>query len=152
MGGCLFFLIISTDVGSAVCAVPSLVSLIQRIDSTESSLTLHWSVPDQPRYTVLHYQIRYCEKVRAAWQHIQTLSRPMMLMFVQFSWFRSSQQKKCKQGQRLSGYCGFPQSLQTCPSTPVKSKLPVLPFGHPAKHLCFGRAENLCCCFFFFTA
>uniref|UniRef100_A0A3B5JYY7 receptor protein-tyrosine kinase n=1 Tax=Takifugu rubripes TaxID=31033 RepID=A0A3B5JYY7_TAKRU len=42
--------------------VPSLVSLIQRIDSTESSLTLHWSVPDHPRYTILRYQIRYCEK------------------------------------------------------------------------------------------
>lgn len=76
-GGGLFFLIIrSTDVGSAVCAVPSLVSLIQRMDSTESSLTLHWSVPDQPRYTILRYQIRYCEKVRAAWQRIHTLSRP----------------------------------------------------------------------------
>uniref|UniRef100_H3CXF1 receptor protein-tyrosine kinase n=1 Tax=Tetraodon nigroviridis TaxID=99883 RepID=H3CXF1_TETNG len=44
--------------------VPSLVSLIQRIDSTESSLTLHWSVPDHPRYTILRYQIRYCEKER----------------------------------------------------------------------------------------
>lgn len=58
------------------CAVPSLVSLIQRIDSTESSLTLHWSVPDHPRYTILRYQIRYCEKVRAPRQHILTFSCP----------------------------------------------------------------------------
>lgn len=50
---------------SADGAVPSLVSLIQRIDSTESSLTLHWSVPDHPHHTILRYQIRYCEKVRA---------------------------------------------------------------------------------------
>lgn len=52
------------DVVPAVRPVPSLVSLIQRMDSTESSLTLHWSVPDHPRYTILRYQIRYCEKVR----------------------------------------------------------------------------------------
>lgn len=58
----LFSVLISL---SANGAVPSLVSRIQRIDSTESSLTLHWSVPDHPRYTILRYQIRYCEKVRA---------------------------------------------------------------------------------------
>ncbi len=50
---------------SAICAVPSLVSVIRKSDSTESSLTLHWSVPAQPHYTILQYQLRYCEKVRA---------------------------------------------------------------------------------------
>uniref|UniRef100_A0A3B4Z2T4 receptor protein-tyrosine kinase n=1 Tax=Stegastes partitus TaxID=144197 RepID=A0A3B4Z2T4_9TELE len=45
--------------------VPSLVSVIRRSDSTESSLTLHWSVPAQPHYTILQYQLRYCEKVRS---------------------------------------------------------------------------------------
>lgn len=49
---------------SAMCAVPSLVSVIRKSDSTESSLTLHWSVPSQPEYTILQYQLRYCEKVR----------------------------------------------------------------------------------------
>uniref|UniRef100_A0AAQ6A393 receptor protein-tyrosine kinase n=1 Tax=Amphiprion ocellaris TaxID=80972 RepID=A0AAQ6A393_AMPOC len=44
--------------------VPSLVSVIRKSDSTESSLTLHWSVPAQPHYTILQYQLRYCEKVR----------------------------------------------------------------------------------------
>ncbi|XP_061818354.1 ephrin type-B receptor 4a isoform X3 [Nerophis lumbriciformis] len=44
--------------------VPSLVSVIQKSDSTESSLTLHWSVPVQPHYTILQYQLRYCEKER----------------------------------------------------------------------------------------
>uniref|UniRef100_A0A8C5DE04 receptor protein-tyrosine kinase n=1 Tax=Gouania willdenowi TaxID=441366 RepID=A0A8C5DE04_GOUWI len=48
----------------AICAVPSLVSVIRKSDSTESSLTLHWSVPTQLHYTVLLYQLRYCEKVR----------------------------------------------------------------------------------------
>uniref|UniRef100_A0A3B3B627 receptor protein-tyrosine kinase n=1 Tax=Oryzias melastigma TaxID=30732 RepID=A0A3B3B627_ORYME len=43
--------------------VPSLVSVIRKSDSTESSLTLHWSVPAQPRSNVLQYQLRYCEKV-----------------------------------------------------------------------------------------
>lgn len=47
-------------------AVPSLVSRIQKSESTESSLTLHWTVPAQPHYNILQYQIRYCEKVRAA--------------------------------------------------------------------------------------
>uniref|UniRef100_A0A8C2ZMQ6 receptor protein-tyrosine kinase n=1 Tax=Cyclopterus lumpus TaxID=8103 RepID=A0A8C2ZMQ6_CYCLU len=42
--------------------VPSLVSVIRKSDSTESSLTLHWSVPAQPHYTILQYQLRYCEK------------------------------------------------------------------------------------------
>uniref|UniRef100_A0A671YVA4 receptor protein-tyrosine kinase n=1 Tax=Sparus aurata TaxID=8175 RepID=A0A671YVA4_SPAAU len=45
--------------------VPSLVSVIRKSDSTESSLTLHWSVPAQPHYTILQYQLRYCEKVRS---------------------------------------------------------------------------------------
>ncbi|XP_041656783.1 ephrin type-B receptor 4a [Cheilinus undulatus] len=44
--------------------VPSLVSVIRKSDSTESSLTLHWSVPAEPHYTILQYQIRYCEKDR----------------------------------------------------------------------------------------
>ncbi|XP_068186525.1 ephrin type-B receptor 4a [Antennarius striatus] len=44
--------------------VPSIVSVIQKSDSTESSLTLHWSVADQPHYTIMQYQIRYCEKER----------------------------------------------------------------------------------------
>ncbi|CAJ1064053.1 ephrin type-B receptor 4a [Xyrichtys novacula] len=44
--------------------VPSLVSVIRKRDSTESSLTLHWSVPAEPHYTILQYQIRYCEKER----------------------------------------------------------------------------------------
>uniref|UniRef100_A0A3Q0QSB4 receptor protein-tyrosine kinase n=1 Tax=Amphilophus citrinellus TaxID=61819 RepID=A0A3Q0QSB4_AMPCI len=45
--------------------VPPLVSVIRKSDSTESSLTLHWSVPAQPHYTILQYQLRYCEKVRS---------------------------------------------------------------------------------------
>uniref|UniRef100_A0A667X911 receptor protein-tyrosine kinase n=1 Tax=Myripristis murdjan TaxID=586833 RepID=A0A667X911_9TELE len=42
--------------------VPALVSVIRKSVSTESSLTLHWSVPAQPHYTILQYQLRYCEK------------------------------------------------------------------------------------------
>ncbi|KAM9728963.1 ephrin type-B receptor 4a [Menidia menidia] len=44
--------------------VPSLVSVIWKSDSTESSLTLHWSVPVQPHFNILQYQLRYCEKDR----------------------------------------------------------------------------------------
>lgn len=49
--------------------VPSLVSVIRKSDSTESSLTLHWSVPAEPHYTILQYQIRYCEKERRSEDH-----------------------------------------------------------------------------------
>lgn len=51
------------DKSAAICAVPSLVSVIWKSESTESSLTLHWSVPAQPHYNILQYQLRYCEKV-----------------------------------------------------------------------------------------
>lgn len=44
--------------------VPALVSVIRKSNSTESSLTLHWPVPVQPHYTILQYQLRYCEKER----------------------------------------------------------------------------------------
>nr|XP_023842982.1 ephrin type-B receptor 4 [Salvelinus alpinus] len=44
--------------------VPVLLSVIRKSISTESSLTLHWSVPAQPHYTILQYQLRYCEPVR----------------------------------------------------------------------------------------
>uniref|UniRef100_A0A8C6SZR2 receptor protein-tyrosine kinase n=1 Tax=Neogobius melanostomus TaxID=47308 RepID=A0A8C6SZR2_9GOBI len=44
--------------------VPALVSVIQKSNSTESSLTLHWTVPVQPHNTILQYQLRYCEKER----------------------------------------------------------------------------------------
>uniref|UniRef100_A0A3P9LV34 receptor protein-tyrosine kinase n=1 Tax=Oryzias latipes TaxID=8090 RepID=A0A3P9LV34_ORYLA len=56
--------------------VPSLVSVIRKSDSTESSLTLHWSVPAQPRYNVLQYQLRYCEKVT----HNRTHSRNQVVL------------------------------------------------------------------------
>uniref|UniRef100_A0A3B4GE58 receptor protein-tyrosine kinase n=1 Tax=Pundamilia nyererei TaxID=303518 RepID=A0A3B4GE58_9CICH len=45
--------------------VPPLVSVIRKSDSTESSLTLHWPAPTQPHYTILQYELRYCEKVRS---------------------------------------------------------------------------------------
>uniref|UniRef100_A0AAR2LYB2 receptor protein-tyrosine kinase n=1 Tax=Pygocentrus nattereri TaxID=42514 RepID=A0AAR2LYB2_PYGNA len=43
--------------------VPVLVSGISKRTATESSLTLHWAVPAQPPYSILQYQLRYCEKV-----------------------------------------------------------------------------------------
>ncbi|XP_053702921.1 ephrin type-B receptor 4a [Synchiropus splendidus] len=44
--------------------VPSLVSVIRKSDSTESSLTLHWSIPVEQHYTIQMYQLRYCETDR----------------------------------------------------------------------------------------
>uniref|UniRef100_A0A3B1IWE8 receptor protein-tyrosine kinase n=1 Tax=Astyanax mexicanus TaxID=7994 RepID=A0A3B1IWE8_ASTMX len=48
--------------------VPVLVSGIRKSTATESSLTLHWAVPAQPHYSILQYQLRYCEK-RGADEH-----------------------------------------------------------------------------------
>ena len=45
--------------------VPALLSVIRKSNSTESSLTLHWTVPVQPHNSILQYQLRYCEKVNA---------------------------------------------------------------------------------------
>ncbi|XP_030648206.1 ephrin type-B receptor 4a isoform X2 [Chanos chanos] len=42
--------------------VPVVVSGLRRSDATESSLTLHWSVPAQTHDNILLYQLRYCEK------------------------------------------------------------------------------------------
>nr|XP_023659288.1 ephrin type-B receptor 4-like [Paramormyrops kingsleyae] len=53
--------------------VPVLVSGITRSRATESSLTLHWPVPRMSHYTILQYQLRYCEKERCnedeAWRY-----------------------------------------------------------------------------------
>ncbi|KAL6464042.1 hypothetical protein MHYP_G00284330 [Metynnis hypsauchen] len=49
--------------------VPVLVSGISKRTATESSLTLHWAVPAQPPYSILQYQLRYCEKERGADEH-----------------------------------------------------------------------------------
>lgn len=50
--------------------VPVLVSGIKRKTATESSLTLHWPIPTQTHYSILQYQLRYCEKQdRGAEEH-----------------------------------------------------------------------------------
>ncbi|KAI4889658.1 hypothetical protein NFI96_021568, partial [Prochilodus magdalenae] len=49
--------------------VPVLVSGISKRTATESSLTLHWAIPVQPPYSILQYQLRYCEKERGADEH-----------------------------------------------------------------------------------
>ncbi|XP_055799319.1 ephrin type-B receptor 4a-like isoform X3 [Salvelinus fontinalis] len=54
--------------------VPVLVSVIRKSISTESSLTLHWSVPAQLHYTILQYQLRYCETERRGEEQEQLCS------------------------------------------------------------------------------
>ncbi|XP_062845149.1 ephrin type-B receptor 4a-like isoform X1 [Trichomycterus rosablanca] len=50
--------------------VPVLVSGIRKSTATESSLTLHWSIPTPTHYSILQYQLRYCEKQeRGAEEH-----------------------------------------------------------------------------------
>uniref|UniRef100_A0A8C9SFR6 receptor protein-tyrosine kinase n=1 Tax=Scleropages formosus TaxID=113540 RepID=A0A8C9SFR6_SCLFO len=43
------------------------VSAIRRNHATENSITLEWSVPAEPPYTILGYQLRYSAKVSALW-------------------------------------------------------------------------------------
>uniref|UniRef100_A0A3Q2WDP6 receptor protein-tyrosine kinase n=1 Tax=Haplochromis burtoni TaxID=8153 RepID=A0A3Q2WDP6_HAPBU len=45
--------------------VPPLVSVIRKSDSTESSLTLHWSAPTQPHYTILQYDEDQCHSIQS---------------------------------------------------------------------------------------
>lgn len=62
-----------------VCAVPVLLSVIRKSISTESSLTLHWSVPAQLHYTILQYQLRYCETVRMTRRSVLPLLNTLAL-------------------------------------------------------------------------
>uniref|UniRef100_A0A8C9ZSG7 receptor protein-tyrosine kinase n=1 Tax=Sander lucioperca TaxID=283035 RepID=A0A8C9ZSG7_SANLU len=84
--------------------VPSLVSVIQKSDSTESSLTLHWPVPAQPHYTILQYQLRYCEKVRAPWQHLSTSNRNQAVLT---DLRRATQYEVQVRARTVAGYGSF---------------------------------------------
>uniref|UniRef100_A0A672ZQD3 receptor protein-tyrosine kinase n=1 Tax=Sphaeramia orbicularis TaxID=375764 RepID=A0A672ZQD3_9TELE len=83
--------------------VPSLVSVIRKSNSTESSLTLHWSVPAQPHYTILQYQLRYCEKVRAASQHLSSNRNQIVLTDLR----RATQYEVQVRARTMAGYGSF---------------------------------------------
>uniref|UniRef100_A0A3B4YC25 receptor protein-tyrosine kinase n=1 Tax=Seriola lalandi dorsalis TaxID=1841481 RepID=A0A3B4YC25_SERLL len=82
--------------------VPSLVPVIHKSDSTESSLTLHWSVPAQQHYTILQYQLRYCEKVRASRQHLSSLNQAVLTDLR-----RATQYEVQVRARTMAGYGSF---------------------------------------------
>ncbi|KAI1898748.1 hypothetical protein AGOR_G00075570 [Albula goreensis] len=63
--------------------VPVPVPDVRRSRATESSLTLHWLIPEQPHYNILEYQLRYCEKDKqdddVGWQYKDTKTNQVVL-------------------------------------------------------------------------
>uniref|UniRef100_A0A3Q3L551 receptor protein-tyrosine kinase n=1 Tax=Labrus bergylta TaxID=56723 RepID=A0A3Q3L551_9LABR len=101
--------------------VPSLVSVIRKSDSTESSLTLHWLVPAEPHYTILQYQIRYCEKC-----HYSESNRNQVVLT---DLRRASQYEVQVRVRTMAGYGSFsPKAVfRTLPDGRKESSLLVFP-------------------------
>uniref|UniRef100_A0A3B4TUE2 receptor protein-tyrosine kinase n=1 Tax=Seriola dumerili TaxID=41447 RepID=A0A3B4TUE2_SERDU len=99
--------------------VPSLVPVIHKSDSTESSLTLHWSVPAQQHYTILQYQLRYCEKVRASRQHLSSLNQAVLTDLR-----RATQYEVQVRARTMAGYGSFG------PATIFRVKVYIDPFTY----------------------
>lgn len=85
---------------------------------SDSEDRLHREQPDpalvSPRSPTLHRPALPDPLLREGQnpqEHILLFSCPaVMSTFVDSSWLESSQEKKCKHGERLRGYCGFTQS------------------------------------------
>ncbi|XP_061595652.1 ephrin type-B receptor 4a-like [Cololabis saira] len=86
--------------------VPSLVSVIGKSDSTESSLTLHWSVPAQAHNNIMQYQLRYCEKERRSDdQCFYTESNMNQIVLTELR--RATQYEVQVRARTLAGYGSF---------------------------------------------
>uniref|UniRef100_A0A3Q3QX28 receptor protein-tyrosine kinase n=1 Tax=Monopterus albus TaxID=43700 RepID=A0A3Q3QX28_MONAL len=104
--------------------VPSLVSEIRQSDSTESSLTLYWSVPAQPHYTILQYQLRYCEKRRSEDQCHYTESNRNQAVLTDLR--RATQYEVQVRVRTIAGYGSFSRAA-TFHTLPDGKKKPSLP-------------------------
>uniref|UniRef100_A0A3Q3B0B6 receptor protein-tyrosine kinase n=1 Tax=Kryptolebias marmoratus TaxID=37003 RepID=A0A3Q3B0B6_KRYMA len=97
--------------------VPSLVSVIWKSESTESSLTLHWSVPAQPHYKIQQYQLRYCEKVTDNTSPILRVRDSKKNEVVLTDLRRATQYEVQVRARTLAGYGSFssPAAFRTLP-------------------------------------
>ncbi|KAM6970019.1 LOW QUALITY PROTEIN: ephrin type-B receptor 4a-like [Aplochiton taeniatus] len=87
--------------------VPVLVSVIRESVSTESSLTLHWTVPAQPHYTILQYQIRYCEKGRRSEEQSCRFTESERNRVVLSDLLRATQYEVQVRARTMAGYGSF---------------------------------------------
>uniref|UniRef100_A0A8C9VQD8 receptor protein-tyrosine kinase n=1 Tax=Scleropages formosus TaxID=113540 RepID=A0A8C9VQD8_SCLFO len=91
--------------------VPVLVSGIMSDRATESSLTLRWPVPKQSHYTILHYQLRYCEKEKRneedAWHYKESDSAQVVLTDLR----RSTQYEVQVRARTMAGYGNFSPAM-----------------------------------------
>uniref|UniRef100_A0A3B1JFP5 receptor protein-tyrosine kinase n=1 Tax=Astyanax mexicanus TaxID=7994 RepID=A0A3B1JFP5_ASTMX len=104
--------------------VPVLVSGIRKSTATESSLTLHWAVPAQPHYSILQYQLRYCEK-RGADEHWCRYKESESNQVVLSDLRRATQYEVQVRARTQAGYSSFgpATSFRTLPDDDPSSPL-----------------------------
>ncbi|KAG7484031.1 hypothetical protein MATL_G00044920 [Megalops atlanticus] len=87
--------------------VPMLVSEIRGSRATESSLTLSWTLPSEPHYAILLYQLRYCEKERRdeenSCRYKETVSNQVVLSDLR----RATQYEVQVRARTMAGYGSF---------------------------------------------
>ncbi|XP_049321170.1 ephrin type-B receptor 4a isoform X2 [Astyanax mexicanus] len=105
--------------------VPVLVSGIRKSTATESSLTLHWAVPAQPHYSILQYQLRYCEKERGADEHWCRYKESESNQVVLSDLRRATQYEVQVRARTQAGYSSFgpATSFRTLPDDDPSSPL-----------------------------
>ncbi|XP_036436648.1 ephrin type-B receptor 4a isoform X2 [Colossoma macropomum] len=105
--------------------VPVLVSGISKRTATESSLTLHWAVPAQPPYSILQYQLRYCEKERGADEHWCRYKESDSNQVVLSDLRRATQYEVQVRARTQAGYSTFSpaKSFRTLPDDDSSSPL-----------------------------
>ncbi|KAJ8275469.1 hypothetical protein COCON_G00072210 [Conger conger] len=106
--------------------VPVLVSGIMQGRATESSLSLHWTRPEQPHYNILLYQLRYCEKQKQegpSCRYKETLSNEAVLTDLR----RATEYEVQVRARTVAGYGTFSSAtrVRTLPEDTPDSQLMV---------------------------
>ncbi|XP_048883272.1 ephrin type-B receptor 4b-like [Brienomyrus brachyistius] len=90
--------------------VPVLVSGIRRSQATENSVTLQWSIPVEPQYSILEYQLRYCQKEKQddsiSWQYKGSKTNHVVLGDLR----RGTQYEVQVRARTTAGYSNFSPS------------------------------------------
>ncbi|XP_051547832.1 ephrin type-B receptor 4a-like isoform X1 [Myxocyprinus asiaticus] len=91
--------------------VPVLVSGLRKNTATESSLTLHWATPTQTHYSILQYQLRYCEKERGSEENLCHYTESDVNHVVLSDLRRATQYEVQVRARTLAGYGSFGQAV-----------------------------------------
>ncbi|XP_064209006.1 ephrin type-B receptor 4a-like isoform X1 [Anguilla rostrata] len=107
--------------------VPVLVSGIMQGDATESSMTLHWTRPEQPHYTILLYQLRYCERQRQEEEHSCRYKESSSNEVVLSDLRRATEYEVQVRARTVAGYGSFSPAttVRTLPEATPDSQLMV---------------------------